>query len=286
MRVEINLDKIRRNVERAKSMTTASVSLMFKDFYEDIYHKTGDMGCKIFSKYIQGSVCYSLYNSHCRHKGCFVISFQDFIHAYRDNALRQFYVPINAHDDREGLSLREAAFLCSRMKKFDSSVLIIGVITSGCLNEKHPSYEELYEIWSKLSCFLESLSVGGSFWLPHRLPDFVSDVRIGEYMLYGTIPYNCDDELLGESAIVVKANVVGVFPCRNQVIVDCGYCAADVSNSRVLTEGLKFVDSSSEYAIFERCGRDFEVGEEIEIIPNYKSLVTLRNAKRDYIQER
>lgn len=285
MRVEINLDKIRRNVEKAKSMTTASVSLMFKDFYEDIYHMTGDLGCKIFSKCIEGSICYSLYNPQETHTGCFIISFQGFIQGYRDKALRRFYVPINAHDDREGLRVSDAKALCSKIKEFDSSVSLIGVITSGCLNEKHPSNKEIEDIWSSLSCFLESLSVGGSFWLPYKLPAFVGDVRIGEYMLYGTIPYNNDEALLGECAIVVKAKVIGVFAERNQVIVDCGYCSADVKNSKVVTEGLKFVDSSSEYTIFERCGRNFEVGEEIEIIPNYKSLVTLRYAKRDYIQE-
>lgn len=40
----------------------------------------------------------------------------------------------------------------------------------------------------------ESVSLGGSSCLGENeeLPGFISDVHIGEYMSFGTIPYNCD----------------------------------------------------------------------------------------------
>ena len=44
-----------------------------------------------------------------------------------------------------------------------------------------------------------------------RLPDFISDVRIGEYMLFGTIPYNEDEYKLGRNGIELSTKVIGVF---------------------------------------------------------------------------
>lgn len=285
MIVEINTRVILGNIEKAKSIANRPISLMFKDFYEDIYSHIGDTGCKIFSKNLEGSVCYSLYNSKVKHKGCFVTKDTDFIISFCSCNIDEFYIPINANDNREGLCINEAVKLCKFIKCHNShSVKLYGAITSGCLNEKHPSIAELDAIWSAVSPYMEGLSIGGSFWLAKQnLPDYVSDIRIGEYMLFGTIPYDSTKELLGQNAIKIKARVVGVYPERKQIIVDCGYSLADVKDCTVHHPGLKYVDSSSEYTIFEIDGYEMNIGEEVEITPNYKSLVKLKDAQRYYL---
>lgn len=285
MRVEINTSAILGNIEKAKRIATRPISLMFKDFYEDIYSHIKDTGCKIFSKNLEGSVCYSLFNSKAKHSGCFVTKDTDFMVSLCSCNIDEFYIPINANDNREGLSIEDAVELCKFIKcRHRYQVKLYGVITSGCLNEKHPSIDELDEIWSAVSPYMEGLSIGGSFWLAKQnLPDYVSDIRIGEYMLFGTIPYDSTKGLLGQNAIKIKARVIGVYPERNQIIVDCGYSLADVKDCTVHHQGLKYVDSSSEYTIFEFDGCEMNIGEEVEITPNYKSLVKLKDAQRYYL---
>lgn len=285
MIVEINTRAILGNIEKAKSIVNRPISLMFKDFYEDIYSHIGETGCKIFSKNLEGSICYSLFNSKAKHSGCFVTKDTDFMVSLCSCNIDEFYIPINANDNREGLSLKDAVRLCEFIKCHRSyPVKLYGVITSGCLNEKHPSIDELDEIWSAVSPYMEGLSIGGSFWLAKQnLPDYVSDIRIGEYMLFGTIPYDSTKELLGHNSIKIKASVIGVYPERTQIIVDCGYSLADVKDCTVHHQGLKYVDSSSEYTIFELDGCKMNIGEEVEITPNYKSLVKLKDAERYYL---
>ncbi len=283
MKVEIDIAKIKRNIDKAKSLTSSSISLMFKDFYEDINTHLGDVGCRIFSKNIKNSICYSLFNASEEHSGCFVTTYGDYIFNRTVNGIKEFYVPINANDEREGLCIEETIKLCKKIKAHDDSVVIYGAITAGCLNEKHPAKEEMQEIWDNVFPYMKSLSIGGSFWLAKdKLPNYVGDIRIGEYMLFGTIPYNSNEALRGECAITIKAKVIGVYPDRNQVIIDCGYALADVKDCTLVKPGLRYIDSSSEYSIFEVDG-EVSFGEEIELIPNYKSLVKLKDAQRYYI---
>lgn len=256
---------------------------MFKDFYEDIYYEMQDVNCKIFSKNIKGSVCYSLFGANKSHRGCFVISYEDYLFNREHNGISEFYIPINARDNREGLSLEDAKLLCDKIRALDKESLLYGEITSGCINENFPSREELENIWKELSNRVESLSIGGSFWLAkEELPYFISDIRIGEYMLFGSIPYSDKENLFGENAFIVKSKVIGVFHDRKNIIIDCGYSLADVKDCIISNDDLEYVDSSSEYTIF-RTNRDYKIGDEVEIIPNYKSLIKLKDAERNYI---
>lgn len=146
--------------------------------------------------------------------------------------------------------------------------------------------QRLCEIWSKLNSYIESISLGGSFWLGQNedLPKFISDVRIGEYMLFGTIPYNSDDEKLGLNGIELHTEVIGIYPERNQILLDCGYSMADMGECRCLDNHLDFSNSSSEYTIMKVYGdsSDYCIGDIVTFIPNYKSLVKLRYAEHEY----
>lgn len=283
MRVDIDTAKIGRNIDKSRTLTTSSIALMFKDFYEDIYYHLGGFNGNIYSKNIPGSVCYGLNSAQSIHRGCIVADFEKYCFNRRVLGISEYYIPINANDNREGLCLEDAVSLCRRIQADDRHVSLYGLITSGCLNDKSPSLVELDEIYKHLNGYVKYLTLGGSFWLAKSpLPDYIGEVRIGEYMLFGTIPYDSRMDLLGECAITVKAKVLRVYPERRQFIIDCGYSLADVDKCSVQTLGLRYIDSSSEYSVFEY-SRPFSRGEEVVMIPNYKSLVKLRYAERNYL---
>lgn len=285
MKVVFYTKNIIDNIEKAQSLVSVPISLMFKDFYEDVYDHIADcISNKIFGLHLNSSVCYSIGKATKDNRGAVVTSFVD-VWKYLAIGISDFYIPINACDNREGLGIYEASKLASEIKMCSDSS-IYGLVTSGCLNEKRPSEIELYHIWSRLKDNIKSISLGGSFWLgqEHKLPYFISDVRIGEYMLFGTIPYCDSKEKKGLNGIELKTNVVGIYPERGQLIIDCGYSMADVHKCRIIDRAdLRFVDSSSEYTIME-CDNvsDYRIGDVITFIPNYKSLVKLRYADREF----
>ncbi len=291
MKVVVYTDNIIANIEKAESLVNVPVSLMFKDFYEDIYsHVKGRVNNKVFGLHLNDSICYSIGKANKNNCGAVVTSFSDvWKYCYSsdpvNSEMRSFYIPINANDDREGLSVYEASKLANEIRTI-SNAHVYGMITSGCLNEKHPSEELLYQIWDKLKDCVESISLGGSFWLGKdgKLPEFISDVRIGEYMLFGTIPYYLDWKKIGLNGIEIHTKVIGVYPERNQLILDCGYSMVDMDKCKVKNyEGLEYVDSSSEYTIMESSKvAYFKIGDVVRIIPNYKSLVKLRYAEHEY----
>lgn len=280
MRVLINRVALEENIKKAKTLSQGvPVSLLFKDFYEDIYDEISPDVQDIFSMNIEGSNCYAIGKATKKHKGAVITS----VSQMRDDlALQRIYIPINAHDDREGLAIEDVKRLSQEIKSI-GPYEVIGMITSGCLNERAPKLEELHNIWNHLKGYISSISLGGSYWLgrKEKLPKFIRDVRIGEYMLFGTIPYNLDWWRFGDNAILVETGVIGVYPERNHIIIDCGYSMAEPDKFDYPT-GLFYVDSSSEYTILYTT-KDYKVGDKMLIKPNYKSLVKLRNAVRKYI---
>jgi hypothetical protein len=292
MKAVIYIKNIIKNIEKAQSFVNVPISLMFKDFYEDIYEHISDkIKNKIFGLHLKDSICYSIGKAAKDNCGSVVTSFADAWNYINTNIgacseTQHFYIPINANDNREGLSIYEVSKLANDIRIISDQCKIYGLITSGCLNDKHPSEKELYRIWSSLRDSIESISLGGSFWLGQdtKIPEFISDVRIGEYMLFGTIPYCYDEEKKGLNGIEIETKVIGIYPERNQLILDCGYSMADLYECRVSDfTDLKFIDSSSEYTIMEcKHVSDYRIGDIVTFIPSYKSLVKLRYAEHEY----
>lgn len=266
---------------KAKALAPASaISVMLKSFYEDITAIIPEE-LTIYSKTIFGSVCYSLNEATANHSAAVVIDIDDFMRCYQ-LGLRKFYIPINTGDNREGLELSDARFLCNAMINLPG-VVCCAMVTSGCINERHLTLKELAALWSKLNDKFAGISIGGSFYLQKRIPKFVSDVRIGEFMLYGTIPY-CDKvSLFGRNALEVEMEVIGVFRERKQIIVKGGYERIDTKDSKLLSGGLVFVDSSSEYTIYSDPFDKYEIGDKVSVVPSYKSLVKLQYVERKFI---
>jgi len=283
MRLKIYQQKLNDNIERAKSMVSTEVSLMFKDFYSYMHPLVNEtFKGDIFGMDIPGSVCYSVGKCGKHNSGAIVTTAAD---AFRCMAIgvSRFYIPIDAEDNREGLCISSAYELASLLREFEK-VEVYGLITSGCLNEKHPSDERLDFIWRSLKDVITSISLGGSYWLDRgfSLPGFVRDVRIGEYMIFGTIPFVEDKGRFGECSVEIESEIVGVYPERSQFIIDCGYSLAEPDKCVMNGMGAYFCDCSSEYSMFLKDDgvKDLHVGMKVSMRPNYKSLVKLRYAER------
>ena len=282
MRVLINRQAVNSNIKKAKTLAhNVPVSLLFKDFYEDIADIIEEDVFDVFAMHRPLANCYSIGRAKDFHTGTVVTSVNQ-IHEGLSQ-LKRVFIPINMYDNREGLTVERVRRVAKAIKKTYPALRIFGLVTSGCLNERAPSVEELWKVWDELSDVIYAISLGGSFWLgkDEALPPFVRDIRIGEYMLFGTIPYDSDKKKQGTNAITIEATVIGVYPERNHILIDCGYSIAEPDKCEY-PKDVFYVDSSSEYTILYTKAK-YVVGNKIMMKPNYKSLVKLRDAVRDYI---
>lgn len=272
------------NILRAKELLGLPVVLMFKDFYEELAEYLPENltdGC--WSLNLPESNCYCLYSAGFSHSGAMVVDSKNAEYLYEKYGISRFYIPVDCGDGREGLTLKQAFRVADELTEHPWAE-VYGLITSGCMNSAAPTRERLDKIWQVMSAAsAEGLSLGGSYWIGREpLPDYIKEVRIGEYMLFGTIPYCYDASKIGPNGVWIYAKVVAVYPERKQLIVDCGYKYADLSKCTIQSGGVKFVDSSSEYSVFSYETSIYKVGDTLHFIPNYKSLVTLRNARTEY----
>ena len=197
MKVIVYTKNIIENIEKAQSFVNVPISLMFKDFYEDIHeYISNKIKNKIFGLHLKDSICYSIGKASRCQNGAVAVTAYDAMDCIVNRCINNIYIPIDGFDNREGVSLYEAEQIARMVRACDNNSHVYGMITSGCLNENRPSRQRLYDIWNALKTSIESISLGGSFWLgqDEKLPSFISDVRIGEYMLFGTIPYNNDEK--------------------------------------------------------------------------------------------
>lgn len=288
MKMIADIARMQGNISKAHELVGKDISLMMKDFYDDIYEHLG-VEAKVFAKRIERSVYPTIGGEKYYHSGTFAVSKSDVKEAFDSH--QDVYIPINLNDDREGLSACEVFDLVEYANNINKSLRKIYIsVTTGCINNNQPekTFRELCSLCDLMPSCVTGVSVGGSYYLQYngigseRLPDRVSDVRIGEYMLYGTIPY-CDRvEIFGENALSVEMKVVGVRRDRQHIIVSGGYSQIDTKDSPLLSGGLEFVDSSSDYTIYRDRFNRYKEGDTIEVVPSYKSLVKLKYVEREY----
>lgn len=263
------------------------LSLMFKEYYEQLYvlidsMPTGD----IFSVNIPNSICYALGMANDQNKGAVVNNLLD-VKALHEKGMRTFYIPIDTLDGREGLSVYEARMLAESIHALiDKNAIVMGLITNGCINDKHiQSKNEWEEMWQAFNDNLSSLSVGGSYWLNkvELLPPFVKDIRIGRFMLFGFLPYSA--ETPGKNCMVVEGQVLGVNLSQHKIMVDMGDAYCDPTQCEPYKHDLTLTDVSSNYALYSTPNvGNFYVGQRLLFTPNYKhsSALSKLNVKFDY----
>lgn len=289
MRYIVSREILNQNIDSAQTMIgSRRLSLMFKEYYERLYllvdqHPTGD----IFAINLQDSICYALGMANEKNKGALVNNIMD-VKALHDKGMSQFYIPIDTYDGREGLPVYEAKLLAEAIHEFiGKKTLVTGMVTNGCINDLHlKTKEEWKEMWSAFGNHLTGLSVGGSYWLDKAkdLPEFVRDVRIGRFMLFGYIPYS--DKKYGRNCMVVEGNVLGVNLRQQKVMVDLGDAYCDPVQCVPYNEDLVFTESSSNYALYTtpQASR-YYIGQRLLFTPNYKHSSALARLEVQYDYE-
>lgn len=286
MKLLVDTRVITDNIEKAGTLTNVpAISLMFKDFYEDIHcHLDLKNEHTIFSRNLNKSVCYSIGKANNNNSAAVIVNVRQAFEYNVKFEIATFYLPINVNDNREGLSVNQAYNVAADIKSVLPGCKIIGMVTSGCINSSYASMTELNSIWIAIKDVVESISLGGSFYLGKcvRFPNYINEIRIGEYMLFGTIPYCNKESLCGAVGLFVESEILGVYEDRKEIILDCGYSTFDAQNSQIRYNDLSFVNCSSDYAIYKYKDGYYRVGDKITFVPDYKSLVKLRNVEREY----
>lgn len=293
MQVKVDLQAIEENITRIISAyPDMKFSVMVKNFYSDT--KIADIAIKnkvgLWSNNLAGGINYILNaNNIHKHLGGIVLDLNE-VRKLSTMCLQhkrsfQGYIPIDAGDRREGLSLRNAILLKNLASEYENEYFTISsaMITSGCTNGIAPSLDELRTMAEvlKMNGF-NYLSIGGSYYLGRlftgQLDNVgIDEIRFGEYALYGTTtPYfDVPDRWRGKEAIRVFAKVIWVYPDRKQFIVDVGQCKMDSDKSRVVSDDYSFSSCSTEYTVLNYEKNMPSVGDEVEFVPDYHSLIKL-----------
>lgn len=191
------------------------------------------------------------------------------------------YIPLNWNDDREGLSYEDTLDLlkeCSELGNdyFDCMNVMI---TSGCLHNRVPSFGVFRDLCAALEyegC--KNVSLGGSYWLQFsEFPSIVEECRLGEFIIYGTIPFCTKNNVIsGKSSVEVELTVAQVYKDRGQALLSGGSVYFDAKNSQILSDTFIYESQSTEYTIVSYRGdQDVKVGEKVKFLPDYHSLIKL-----------
>lgn len=290
MVIKIDRKAVAYNVSKAERIAQGiPISIMLKGFYEWLYDIECIRAHRIYSQSIPNSVSYALRSATDRHSGAVVADYHDFEECYHACGIRAFYIPRNMCDDREGLGLRSIKRLAMKIRQGHADVKLYMMITSGCLNDRHPGLPLIRREWEEQACELfDGVSLGGSFYLSEKNLcglGFVTEIRIGEYALFGTIPFCRDYELFGRNALTVESEVIAVYPDRRQIVVRGGYSEIDTNRCTILSGGgLTFSDVSSEYTVYNDPFQMYRTGDKVSVVPDYKSLVKLQYVAREYTE--
>lgn len=277
------VDKVKmiENVERAKRMSSSPISLMFKDFYVDFYSDKFN-SCTTFSNSESSKFdVTSNINNRLTTSGKVITTIRELNYNLRFNLrFTRLYVPINFLDNREGVGRDRAKDI---LKAYNNKAHSFLMVTSGCINNHGPSISQLEELYNEFKDLVSGISVGGSYYLQfENLPEFINEVRIGEYMLYGSIPYCANRELFGTPALLFKSNVLEVYPERKQVLMKGGTSTINAKDCTLLSGGLEYSNASCDYTIYNDPLGKYKVGDEVKMIPDYNSLKLLRYVAREY----
>lgn len=294
--VIVDLTKLRFNINKAADLCKESgiiPSVMIKNFYTALWIgvEASITGVKVWATSIQDSFNYIIGRSDPdTHSGGIVVDLDEVISLSAQCLSRsgnpfKVYIPINAGDGREGLSVETAIALRKASEIYEGSGFKVrgAVITSGCINGNAPTPEELRALIVRLrSNGFDYISVGGSYYLGKLfdgdLEDIgIDEIRFGEYAIYGTTtPYHeTPEDFRGYSSVTVEAPIAAVYEDRNEVLVMIGQTSVDTDKSTLLTEGFKFKACSTEYTILEYSGQVPNIGDKVTLVPDYHSLIKL-----------
>lgn len=275
-----------RNAKRLCATQGLSCSIMVKDFYQSLGIQNM-VKETVWSHSIGGCFNYKVGSNDVRRHSGGIILTADEAH-YLRGCIEEYglpfkgFVPVNLKDDREGLDIETALALIEKFKDLNDEFFSLNsvIITTGCLHGNIPTYSELKETCLRLrQAGVKYITIGGSHYLGWlslgKDLTFVDDIRIGEYALYGTVPfYPLLDKDKGLKALEVYLEVVHIYKDRKQVLLSGGQTFFDADKSELLDDNYTFVHSSTEYTILSY-KREPKIGDLVKFIPNYHSLLKI-----------
>lgn len=288
MRVIVEQSKLLENLANAQKFAgDATIAVMVKDFYAPIVdqQKLNTMGVRFWSGSMYFGYNYIVGNNRVGyHRGGIVMSVAECmklkVDAENFESHFEAYIPMDVGDNREGLNRSEVIEMLLELKDTTSRYFTVAgvMITAGCLNADCLNDKDLLDIISLIRTMGYKVSVGGSFFLGKAmlgtLPK-VDEIRIGEFYLYGTIPFTPELAKLENAAIKVESEVVHVYPDRKHILVEGGRTKMDSRQAKVLDPNLKVVACSTEYTIMAYEGKEPNIRDTVEFVPEYHSLITL-----------
>ena len=101
MKVIIYTYNIVDNIKKAETLVNRPISLMFKDFYEDIYgHIRDRVNNGTFSLHFDDSICYSISKSHMHQKGGVAVT--EYGHPFSAALDRDNFFGTQFHPEKSG----------------------------------------------------------------------------------------------------------------------------------------------------------------------------------------
>jgi len=290
MQINIEVENIVSNVKEAENICLDSgitVAVMVKDFYSKLRIQDRIENKIWSSKGVKNSYNYILFkNNIWRHKGGLVTTIDE-VQKLSKSCKRykrkfQGFVPINMFDDREGLSMFNAIRLIRFAKYYENKYFTLKAVsfTNGCLKDDLFSVDTLLKSILKLRLIgVNYVSVGGSYYLGKLLNDklkkAIDEVRIGEFVLYGTIPFHDKkDYKIGLNALDVDMEIIAIYEDRKQALLKGGSSDLDTDLSELVSKGFEFVSVSTEYTIVKYENKPL-LGDTVKFIPNYHSMIKL-----------
>ncbi len=173
-------------------------------------------------------------------------------------------VMVDDKDNREGVSITELDKFATKLKKAGMDMPKTCFINYGCCTGWHPNKEVVERGVYEARKYFEEVSVGGSFVLKHvDILDKIDKVRVGEYLMMGTIPhlYSSDDTITIEAEILQTKT-------DGDILLDLGY----QNITKNANPQIKCVNS--DYSVVSESPlHNYSKGDMYRIKPDYTSFI-------------
>lgn len=171
----------------------------------------------------------------------------------------QIVIPVNDLENREGVTI-------SKAKKIAKGRNVTIWLNYGCANNILPSYSHLNNKCKAIKKEIPNakISIGGSLFLGYKLiPNLINEIRIGEALLVGNIPYF---GLTYNNPFKLKINVIKRF--KDRLLLDIGN--NNLTNDTVI-KNCTILSISDEYTVVKPINDKYNKNV-VTAIPSYKTL--------------
>ena len=273
MRIIVDVKQVKKNWQFAKLLAgKKKLAFLEKSFYANL--KIPDI-LKLKMSWGRGNqqINYLIGDNQKQHSGGIAVSKKCIDNApYRKF---NFWIPINLLDNREGLHYTEALSL-ARYAKLKGHI-VKAFSTIGCINGNVPSNDFIGAVSQCLRSEFSYYSIGGSHVLNRKnLPNTVDEIRIGDYVLFGNIPFTNQSKSEAAHAVKLGLNVIRYYSDRNQYLLRGGNSIYNPETSEAEDKSIRIVQSSSEYTIIET-NKLLSEGDEVIIKTDYHSLQKMKS---------